>query len=234
MCRCKYCGKYSKNEVALAKHVSRRHRAETEKELSQWQITKYKAKRAHPYKRPCPTPDYPPAPPPSPLKVETGQSESGCKSMGTDTRFMKRISDRLSKFKEITRKNVRRALNFEDTTDVVKTRYMCEICGKVYINKHDAIIHQLEDCLRKKAAADATYRIKEPVFGPESPIETPPVTPSPSQEDIQIIWDSALAGAGNVTKKLEKLAGKELLSGADKLLRTIKKSPKPRKKRKYP
>ena len=40
MCRCKHCGEYSKNEVALSKHVSRRHRAETEKELSQWQITK--------------------------------------------------------------------------------------------------------------------------------------------------------------------------------------------------
>ena len=100
----------------------------------------------------------PSCPPPSPLKVETGQPGSGCKS--TDTRFMKRISDRLSKFKEITRKNVRRALNFEDTTDVVKTGYMCEICSKVFINKHDAIIHQLEDCLRKKAATDTAYRIK--------------------------------------------------------------------------
>merc|ERR1712240_831119 len=149
------------------------HRVETEKELSQWQITKYKAKKAHPHKRPCPTSDYPPAPPPSPLKVETGQPGSECKSTGTDTRFMKRISDRLSKFKEITRKNVRRALNFEDTTDVVRTGYMCEICSKVFINKHDAIIHQLEVCLRKKAATDTTYRIKEPVFKPSSPIKPP-------------------------------------------------------------
>ena len=58
MCRCKYCGKYSKNEVALEKHVSRRHRTETDKELSQWQITKHKAKTARSSKRSCPTPDY--------------------------------------------------------------------------------------------------------------------------------------------------------------------------------
>merc|ERR1712240_170578 len=164
------------------------HRVETEKELSQWQITKYKAKKAHPHKKPCPTPDYPPAPPPSPLKIETGQLGSGHKTTGADTRFMRRITDRLTKFKEITRKNVRRALKFEDTTDVVTTGFMCKICGKVYINKHDAIIHQLEDCLRKKAAADATYRIKESVFGPQPVLETPPATLSSDQEDIQIIW----------------------------------------------
>ena len=35
-------------------------------------------------------------------------------------------------------------------------------------------------------------------------------------------------------KKLEDLAGKDLLSGADELLRSVKKSPKPKKKRRYP
>ena len=109
---------------------------------------------------------------------------------------MKRISDKLTKFKEISRKNARRALKFEDTTEVVTTGFMCEICGKVYINKHDALIHQLEDCLKKKAAKDATYRIKEPVFGPQPVSETSPVTlsgrDSASQDDIQIVWESTL------------------------------------------
>merc|ERR1711873_185147 len=111
-----------------------------------------------------------------PLKVETKQHGSNHKPADMNTRFMKRISDKLTKFKEISRKNARRALKFEDTTEVVTTRFMCKICGKVYINKHDAIIHKLEDCLRKKAAADATYRIQEPVFGPQPELETPPAT----------------------------------------------------------
>merc|ERR1712240_645518 len=39
---------------------------------------------------------------------------------------------------------------------------------------------------------------------------------------------------GIVTKKLEDLAGKDLLSGAEELLMAVNKSPKPKKKRKYP
>ena len=171
MCRCKHCGKYSKNEVALSKHISRRHRAETQKELSEWQITKYKAKNANPHKRP---PDLPPAPPPSPLKTEPGELGSGSKPV--DTRFMARISNKLSKFNELSRKSVRRALNFEEMTDVKRTGYMCEVCSKVFLNKHDAIIHQLEVCLRKKPATDTAYIIKKPVFEPSSPID-PPLRP---------------------------------------------------------
>ena len=40
---CKYCGIYSKNEVSLEKHVSRRHKEETDKERTQWQIMKHQA-----------------------------------------------------------------------------------------------------------------------------------------------------------------------------------------------
>ena len=54
MCHCKYCGKYSRNEVALGKHMAKKHRLEKEKELSQWQITKRMAKAA--FKEPPPTP----------------------------------------------------------------------------------------------------------------------------------------------------------------------------------
>ena len=57
---------------------------------------------------------------------------------------------------------------------------------------------------------------------------------SASQDDIQVIWESTLTKTNDVTKKLEKLAGNDLLSGADELLRTVKKSPKSKKKRKYP
>ena len=54
MCHCKYCGKYSRNKIALGKHMEKKHRLEKEKELSQWQITKRMAKAA--FKEPPPTP----------------------------------------------------------------------------------------------------------------------------------------------------------------------------------
>ena len=79
MCCCKYCGIYSKNEVSLQKHLSRRHKVETDKECSQWQITKHQAKAARSSQRSCPTPDYPPAPPPSLLKVASEQHGSNDK-----------------------------------------------------------------------------------------------------------------------------------------------------------
>ena len=101
---------------------------------------------------------------------------------------MKRISDKLLKFKEVSRKNARRALRFEDTTEVVTSGFMCEICGKIYLQKHDALIHQYEECLKKKAAKNVTCKRKEPVFGPQQISETSPVALSDGdsidQEDI--------------------------------------------------
>ena len=147
MCRCKYCGIYSKNEVSLEKHVSRRHKVETDKERSQWQITKHQAKAARFSHRSCPTPDYPPAPPPTPSKVESEQGGPKDKPADQDTRFMKRISDKLLKFKEITRKNARRALRFNDTIEVVTSGFKCEICREIFLQKHNALIHLYEVCL---------------------------------------------------------------------------------------
>merc|ERR1712240_383382 len=117
-------GIYSKNEVSLEMHISRRHKVETDKERSQWQITKHQAKAAHSSRRSCPTPDYPPAPPPTPLKVESEQCGPKGKPTDQDTKFMKRISDKLLKFKEVSRKNARRALRFEDTTEVVTSGFI--------------------------------------------------------------------------------------------------------------
>ena len=89
---------------------------ETDKERSQWQITKHQARAARSSRKSCPTPEYPPAPPPSPLKAEPEQHESNRNSTDQDARFLKRISNKLLKFKEMSRKNAKRALKFEDTT----------------------------------------------------------------------------------------------------------------------
>ena len=120
--------------------------------------------------------------------VESEQHGPNGKPADQDTRFMKRISDKLTKFKEISRKNARRALKFEDTTEVVTTGFMCEICGKIYLQKHDALIHQYEECLKKKAAKNVTRKRKEPVFGPQPTSETSTVALSDrdsiNQDDI--------------------------------------------------
>ena len=151
---------------------------------------------------------------------------------------MKRISDKLLKFKEITRKNARRALRFDGTTEVATSGFMCEICGKIYLRKHDALIHQYEECLTKKATKNITPKEKEPTFGPQPISKTSPVVQSDrdctNQDEIQIVWESRLMKTDDVTKKLEGLADNNLLSGADELLKAIKKPSKPKKRKRFP
>ena len=77
MCRCKYCGKYSRNEVALGKHVAKKHRLEKEKELSQWQITKRRVKAA--FKEPHPTATPSPPPPRTKPGLYISDTEPGNK-----------------------------------------------------------------------------------------------------------------------------------------------------------
>ena len=71
---------------------------------------------------------------------------------------------------------------------VVTSGFMSEICGKIYLQKHDALTHQYEECLKKKAAKEATHRREEPVFGPQPTYETSPATlsdrDSADQDDI--------------------------------------------------
>ena len=54
--------------MALGKHVAKKHKMETDKELSQWQITKRRAKAAHSFKGSHLTS----APSPPPPKAESG------------------------------------------------------------------------------------------------------------------------------------------------------------------
>ena len=55
----------------------------------------------------------------------------------------------------------------------------------------------------------------------------------PDKDEIQIVWESRLRRTGDVTKKLEGLANKDLLSGADALLKAVKKPSKQKKRKRF-
>ena len=132
--RCKYCGIYSKNESSLEKHVSRRHKEEKDKARTQWQITKDQAKAAWYSGRSCPSPDHPPAPPPTPSKLEsTHLGSKNFNSSDQDARFVKKISEKLMRLKEITKRNAKRVLRFDDTVEAVTAGFRCEFCGERFL-----------------------------------------------------------------------------------------------------
>ena len=111
-------------------------------------------------------------------------------------------------------------------------------CVRFVARYISALIHQYEECLKKKATKNITHKGKEPEFGPQPISEISLVAQSDSdsidQDNIQIVWESRLMKTDDVTKKLEGLADNNLLSGADELLKAIKKPSKPKKRKRFP
>ena len=77
------------------------------------------------------------------------------------------------KLKEITKRNAKRVLRFDDTREVVTSGFRCEICGEIFLQKHDALIHQYEVCLPKTGTKKLTPGEKEPTHGSQPRADTP-------------------------------------------------------------
>ena len=152
-------------------------------ERTQWKITKDQAKAARYSGSSCPSPDNPPAPPPTPAKQESAHLRSkSFISSDPDARFVKSISDKLMRLKENTVKNAKKVLRFDEAINAVSTGFRCELCGETFLQKHDCLIHQYSTCLPKKGVRKTTLGITKPIPGFQQRTNTLPVV-QPAQDN---------------------------------------------------
>ena len=56
---------------------------------------------------------------------------------------------------------------------------------------------------------------------------------SPSHDEVQLVWESKAVKTVDPAKKLEELSDENLLTGADALMKAIKKPVKPKRKKRF-
>ena len=99
------------------------------------------------------------------------------------------------------KRNAKRVLRFDDTVEAVTTGFRCEICWEIFLQKHDALIHQYEKCLPKKGTKKTTPGEIEltPDIQPraETLQSNQPVTPSHQTGTLPIRTRSKSFGSPN-------------------------------------